>query len=350
VDLKLLLNSCGEWLRGTGEESDIVISSRVRLARNLADTPFPPRASEKVRRDVLETLRTEIPKHSPVAFEECLELSELSALDRQFLMERQLISRELAESRGHRGVFVSADESVSLMINEEDHLRIQVLHSGYALNDCWEQANRIDDELQAGVAFAFDEELGYLTSCPTNVGTGIRVSVMLHLPALVMCDEMKKVFASTHKMGLAVRGLYGEGSQALGDYFQVSNQATLGLTEEHLVNRVQQVVPDILSYERRVRAQLLKEKKSFLHDKVSRAYGLLGFAQQMSTEDALQLLSKVRLGRDLGLLQQPDKLALNQMFLHTQPAHLQKLQGKELDKEERDQARAAYLRERLHLN
>ncbi|MAG94589.1 MAG: ATP--guanido phosphotransferase, partial [Planctomycetaceae bacterium] len=235
MDLDALTHTSGEWLRGTGPDSDIVVSSRIRLARNLAQYPFVSRADDAIRDEIETLLKEKISRIQLGTHINYVSVNALESLDRQFLVERQLISREHAESHGSRGVGISPEENVALMINEEDHLRIQVLGSGLALEECWEEINRIDDALETEVTYAFSERLGYLTACPTNVGTGIRVSVMLHLPALVLTKEIQKVFQALQKISLAVRGLYGEGSQAMGDFYQISNQVTLGKSEEQLI-------------------------------------------------------------------------------------------------------------------
>ena len=275
MDLDSLTTTSGEWLRGSGPDSDIVISSRIRLARNLAQFPFPNRADESVRSEIESLLREKI-EDLPVGTKiQYVNVRDLKDLDRQFLVERQLISREHAESRGSRSVVIGSEENVSLMINEEDHLRIQVLRSGFALEDCWKEIDRIDDLLEEQVTYAFNEQFGYLTACPTNVGTGIRVSVMLHLPALVLTKEIQKVFQALHKISLAVRGLYGEGSQAMGDFYQISNQVTLGKSEESIIEELKDVVPNIIAYERRVRNALVQENRQSLHDQIARAYAIL---------------------------------------------------------------------------
>ena len=263
------------------------------------------------------------------------------------LVERQLISREHSETQGRRGVGISNEENVSLMINEEDHLRMQVLHSGLALDECWAEIDKIDDAIENEVAYAFNERLGYLTACPTNCGTGIRVSVLLHLPALVATKEIQKVFQALQKIGLAVRGLYGEGSQAMGDFYQISNQVTLGKSELQTIKTIQDVVPNILSYERRVRTALVKENRQGLHDQVSRAYGVLQTAQTISSEETMHLLSSVRMGINIGLIEDLEIPLVNELFIHTQPAHLQKIRQETLETNERNIARAAYIRERL---
>ncbi|HUY34944.1 MAG TPA: protein arginine kinase [Pirellulales bacterium] len=342
-----LARSSGEWLRGSGPESDIVISSRIRLARNLADFPFISRANPADRAEIERTLRDRILKVQSAELE-YVDVNKLAGIDRQFLVERQLISREHAESDGARGVAIDSNERVSLMINEEDHLRIQVMHSGLDLAGAWEQSNRIDDLVESQVTYAFNERLGYLTACPTNVGTGMRVSVMLHLPALVITRQIDKLFRSLQKISLAVRGLYGEGSQAMGDFYQISNQITLGRTEAELVKQVGDVVPTIIDYERKARDFLIRESQENLHDRVSRAYGILRTAQTISSEETMHLLSSVRMGVNLGLIVDLEMPTLNKLFIYTQPAHLQKLSGVELDTADRNIERARYLRR--HLN
>jgi len=347
VNLDDLTHTSGEWLRGNGPDSNIVISSRIRLARNLAQYPFPNRAEDSVRREIEELLCERISQLDAGTPLRYVDVDLLENLDRQILVERQLISREHSESHGPRGVSFSGEENVSLMINEEDHLRIQVLHSGFDLDDCWRECDRIDDAIEEHVTYAFSEQLGYLTACPTNVGTGIRVSVMLHLPALVITKEIQKVFHALQKINLAVRGLYGEGSQAMGDFYQISNQVTLGKSEEKLVQNVKDVVPNIVAYERKVRTALVKDNRQNLHDQVSRAYGILKNAQTISSEETMHLLSSVRMGINLGLIDDLEIPTVNELFIHTQPAHLQKLRHEHLESAERNVARASYLRLRL---
>jgi protein arginine kinase len=348
VELEELVRGSGEWLRGSGPESDIVISSRIRLARNLAAYPFINRATPADRLEIERTLRERILKADIPASLVYLDVSKLDGLDRQFLVERQLISREHAEGEGARGVAVDPQERISLMINEEDHLRIQVMQSGLNLQGAWDTISRIDDSLERQVTFAFNERLGYLTACPTNVGTGMRVSVMLHLPALVLTRQIEKVFRSLQKISLAVRGLHGEGSQAMGDFYQISNQITLGRAEHDLVMQVGDIIPEIIQYERQARDFLVKESQENLHDRVARAYGILRTAQTISSEETMHLLSSVRMGVNLGLIKGLGIPTLNELFIHTQPAHLQKLSGTSLDTTDRNIERARYLRR--HLN
>jgi len=347
VKLEDLARQCGEWLRASGPESDIVISSRIRLARNLADFPFIRQCNESDRFEVEKSLKEtifSIKQWKNLAY---LDVNTLAKVDRQFLVERQLISREHAESDGARSVAIDHQEKFSLMINEEDHLRVQVMHSGLALNSAWKRINEIDDMIEENMTYAFHPRLGYLTACPTNVGTGMRVSVMLHLPALVITRQIEKVFRSLQKISLAVRGLYGEGSQAMGDFYQISNQITLGRSEEELIQQVNDVVPVLIDYERKARQFLIRESEKDLHDRVSRAFGILCTAQTISSEETMHLLSSVRMGINLGLIENLEIPMVNQLFIHTQPAHLQKLRGSELDTANRNIERAHYLKNHL---
>jgi protein arginine kinase len=351
LDFQELAKTSGEWLRGSGPESDIVISSRVRLARNLADFPFIARATDSDRTEIgtilqrrIETLHAEGKFAGQLIY---LDVGALEEVDRQFLVERQLISREHAESQGARAVVIDPHEQVSVMINEEDHLRLQVMKSGLDLNSAWEQITSLDDLIEAHLTYAYNDRFGYLTACPTNVGTGIRVSVMVHLPALVITRQIDKVFRSLQKINLAVRGLYGEGSQAMGDFYQISNQITLGLSEEELIKKVADVVPVLIDYERQARDFLIRESQETLHDRVSRAYGILRTAQTITSEETMHLLSSLRMGVNLGLIENVGIPTVNKLFIHTQPAHLQKLTGMELDSSDRNIERASYLRRHL---
>jgi protein arginine kinase len=347
MELNDIVRRNGEWLKAAGSEADIVISSRIRLARNLADFPFTNRAGELERREIEANLKKCIEALSIDKSLYFFDVGRLNTIDRQFLVERQLISREHASGEGSRSVAIAADEDVSLMVNEEDHLRIQVLRSGYSIRECWECINRIDDCVEEKIPYAFSEEFGYLTACPTNVGTGMRASVLLHLPALSMTKQIDRVFRALQKIQLAVRGLYGEGSQASGDFYQISNNITLGKTEEEILSNIDVVVPQIVHYEREARSGLIKENRQTLHDRVSRAFGILRAAQTITSEETMSLLSSVRMGVNLHLIDDVDIDLVNDLFLHTQPAHLQKLEGKDLNGEDGNIARASYLRRRL---
>lgn len=346
-DLAKLAQQSGEWLRGCGPQSDIVISSRVRLARNLAEFPFVRRCTDHDRAAIEKLARGKLASAPGLGNCVYLNVNGLDTVDRQFLVERQLISRELSENQGTRGVLVDPAEQFSVMINEEDHLRIQLMRSGLDLQAAWQQIDRIDDAIEDVVHYAFDPRLGYLTACPTNVGTGMRVSVMLHLPALVITRHIEKVFRSLQKMSLAVRGLYGEGSQATGDFYQISNQVTLGRSEQELISEVADAVNVLIDYERQARTFLVHESRKDLHDRVSRAYGILCTAQTISSEETMQLLSSVRMGVNLGLIKNLEIPTVNQLFIDTQPAHLQMIRGIPMDTEDRNAERAIYLRRHL---
>jgi protein arginine kinase len=347
MNLDNLTHTSGEWLRGTGPESDIVISSRIRLARNLAAFPFSSRASGYQKAEIEGLLRDRIAKLELDPALTYVTLPTLSTLDRQFLYERQLISRELAAADGPRGVALVPQETVSLMVNEEDHIRLQVMRSGFTLDETWQEIDRVDDLLEQKVDYAFSDEFGYLTACPTNVGTGMRASVMLHLPALEHTKQIEKVFRALQKINLAVRGLYGEGSRPSGHFYQISNQVTLGKSETTILGDIREVIPQIIKYEREARTTLLREQRRDLQDRVSRAYGTLCSATMMTSEETMELLSSVRLGVNLGLLEDIKIPTVNELFIQTQPAHLQKLMGASLDGEERNAARARFLRTKL---
>jgi protein arginine kinase len=348
MNLDSLLPNLGEWLRGTGPESDVVVSTRIRLARNLVNFPFTNRATNPQKADIAAKARDAIAKADLPYRLNYTDVTQLSALDRQFLVERQLVSRELAAVLdGPRGVAFDENESVSIMVNEEDHLRLQVLRSGFALDEAWADIDRADDALEARLSYAFHAQFGYLTACPTNVGTGMRASVMLHLPALGLTKQIDKVFRALQKINLAVRGLHGEGSRAFGDLYQISNQVTLGKSEPKLLGEIREVLQTILLYERQARNALMKERRQAEQDRVARAIGTLGSATMITTEETMELLSAVRLGIHLRLIDDLPATTVNQLFIHTQAAHLQKLMGQSLDGEERNAARAKYLRNKL---
>jgi protein arginine kinase len=348
MNLDSLLPNLGEWLRGTGPESDVVVSTRIRLARNVANSPFTNRASNPQKAETAARAKEAIAAADLPYRLDFLDVSGLGALDRQFLVERQLISRELAAVLdGPRGVAFDPKESVSIMVNEEDHLRLQVLRSGFSLDEAWQDIDRLDDALENKLTYAFHPQFGYLTACPTNVGTGMRASVMLHLPALGLTKQIDKVFRALQKINLAVRGLHGEGSRAFGDLYQISNQVTLGKGEAKVLNEIREVIQTILQYERQARQALVRERKQAEQDRVARAIGTLGSATMITAEETMELLSAVRLGINLHLLDDIPATTVNQLFIHTQAAHLQKLMGQPLDGEERNAARARYLRSKL---
>ncbi|NOX59776.1 MAG: protein arginine kinase [Planctomycetes bacterium] len=346
-----LAGHVGEWLRGTGPLSDIVISSRIRLARNVVGFPFLSRASEDDKKEIYRSLGDALSNAGFGSNSFFVDIENISDVDKQVLVERHLISRQHAEGEGSRGVSVSMNETHALMINEEDHLRMQVLRSGLQLDSLWNEIGEIDDRLAAEIEFAFDDDLGYLTACPTNVGTGLRVSVMLHLPALKITGEIEKVLRSAKDLKLAVRGLFGEGTDAIGDFYQISNQVTLGTSEEEIIETFSSdIIPKIVEYEREAREALSEQRSVQLDDKVWRAYGILENARAMASEETMFFLSHLRLGVSMGRFDQLDIGTINELFLQIQPAHLQKLNGGKLSGEQRSIARANYLRERLGNN
>jgi len=343
-----LIKSPGEWLRTGGPMGDVVVSSRIRLARNLAQHHFLSKASLPERREVERLLHGAITASEFGRSTFYVNIDQLDPVDRQLLVERHLISRQHADGEGSRGVAISSSETLSLMINEEDHLRIQVLRHGMNLDDAWSEMARVDSALDRLVEFAFHSQYGYLTACPTNVGTGLRVSVMLHLPALKLTSEIEKVLRAAKDLHLAVRGLYGEGTDATGDFFQVSNQTTLGQSEDEILSTFRsEVIPPIVKYEQEARKALKRDRLHALDDKVWRALGILENARAISGEEALFLLSHLRLGVLLERIPHIDLDTINELFIGTQAAHLQKRTGKKLDGEKRSIARADYIRERL---
>jgi protein arginine kinase len=348
MTLDELLTQSGEWLKGTGPEADIVISSRVRLARNLRDIPFAVRATEQQKRDLEERIR-EKTASSPF-FKDALSLdvAGIDNVDRLLLVERHLISREHASAQGPRGVTISRQETLSLMTNEEDHLRIQALRSGLQLDAAWQEANAADDALETMLPYAYSPQLGYLTACPTNVGTGMRLSTLLHLPGIVLAKQVDRVFHTLARINYSVRGLYGEGSQALGDFYQISSQTSLGKSEPDMIAEMQSsIVPEVAKFERSCREKLMKENGLRITDRVSRSYGILGNAQLITSEETLELLSSLRFGVYLEIIKDVDLKLLNELFIFSQPGHIQKLAGKTLEPAERDRARAELIRRRL---
>jgi len=344
MQLTELAKQGGEWLRGSGPESDIVISTRIRLARNVAGYPFVTRLDPDRQAALAEFLRRQIVENAIVPEIHYFNLNITRELERRLLVERHLISKEHEEANGERGVALQRSEAISIMINEEDHLRMQVLRSGFELDENWGTLNAIDTALGERVPYAFSERLGFLTACPTNVGTGLRVSVMLHLPALELTKQIEKVFHAVAKINLAVRGLYGEGTQASGNFYQISNQITLGKSEEEIIKEVRGTIPQIIINERKARDILMAQNRQQLEDRVWRAYAMLRAARIISSNETMALLSHLRLGVNLGIIGNLDIPAINQLFVKTLPAHLQILEGRELDPQTRDVVRASYIR------
>ncbi|MGA2266246.1 MAG: protein arginine kinase [Phycisphaerae bacterium] len=343
-----LTKQAGEWLRGSGPMEDVVISCRARLARNLAGEPFLSRCSQEQKKAVEARLKKELLGAGIAPTMLYVDLAAAGDLDRRLLVERHLISREHAAADHPRGVAVAAGETVAVMVNEEDHLRIQAFRCGLQMPEALADALRVDNLLEEHVDFAFHSRYGYLTACPTNVGTGLRLSAMLHLPALKMAGEIEKALRAAKELHLEVRGLYGEGTEALGDFFQVSNQTSLGHSEEQIADEFAGgLIPKFVEYERQARQILRERQGKAVEDKIQRSLALLRSARMMSNQEATFLLSLVRLGIATGLVRDVDIKTVNEIFLLTQPAHLQKILKQELDGPARAEARATYIRQRL---
>ncbi len=362
-------NDINEWFDGTGPLADIVISSRIRLARNLAGYKFLCRCSNQEKSQILKKLKDILMSLDLGDEVSYISIDDADNLDRNFLVERHLISRNHAFGKGPRGVVIARREFFTAMVNEEDHLRMQILKGGLQLSKCYEQVNRIDDMIEKKLDYAFSSRYGYLTACPTNLGTGIRVSVMLHLPALKMTGQIEKFLRSTKDMGLAVRGLFGEGTEAAGDFYQLSNQVTLGISETDIVKEFETVIiPEIVEYENIARNHLLAKDSDVLDDKISRAMALLKNAHLISSQEALFLLSHLRLGINIrdkmgistpaikqlceatgsGKARTISIRTINRLFMLTLPAHLQLNYGRNLDPSRRDVLRAKIIRSELN--
>lgn len=337
----------GEWLSGTGPESDIVISTRIRLARNITGYPFLTRIDGTQRETLAEYLQGKLEKTDFDNEMRYIKLDQAEDLDRKCLVERHLISRDLEKSAGERGVAIGQQDTLSIMVNEEDHLRIQVLRSGLQLRQTWDQIRAVDDQLERSIEFAFSPDFGYLTACPTNVGTGMRISVMLHLPALVLSKSIDKVIKIISKIDLTVRGFYGEGTLASGDFFQISNQITLGKSEREILDQIADHVPQVIKTERKLREQLLETDRLAIEDRVWRSFGILERARTLTSDETMEYLSGVRMGVCLGLIDCVTLPEINELFIKIQPAHLQKREGEALSVRERDALRATLIREHL---
>ncbi|NLM25409.1 MAG: protein arginine kinase [Firmicutes bacterium] len=336
------------WMKKEGPEGDIVLGTRVRLARNFAKIPFPGVANKEQAKKVLDNCTKLDEVLSGLGKFTFYKMAEVDSLERQLLVEKHLISPAHTEATAYKGLLLSESEDISIMINEEDHLRIQVLYPGFQIEEAWRLADRIDDLIEAKQEYAFDNALGYLTSCPTNVGTGMRASVMVHLPALAKLNQLSQVLNSVTQFGLVVRGLYGEGSESYGNIFQISNQVSLGHTEEDIVELLAKITAQIIASERQARQFLIQsEQRLASEDSVCRSYGILAHARKIGTKEAMELLSNVRLGIDLGILKNLDKKILKELMVCIRAAHLQKIMGQSLPPEERDRLRASLIRERL---
>lgn len=325
-------------------DNDVVISSRIRLARNLSDIPFPPVMTEDEAEKVKESVKKAIFDSKTILSTQFSEydMKKITPLERQSLVERHLISPDLAQNTKNGSALIKNDGTVSILINEEDHLRIQTIFNGLNLREAWDLADKIDDLIEENISYAFDEKLGYLTACPTNVGTGIRASVMVHLPALTITGQIGNILNSVSKIGIAVRGMYGEGTQSLGDIYQISNQVTLGQSEKDIIENLEGIVKQIITNERKAREDLYKKRKVQIEDRIGRSYGLLTNAKVISTQEFMRLISDVRLGAVLNIVNL-DIQKIDEITTHIQPGNLQKIIGKQLEPYERDIKRAEYV-------
>lgn len=345
-----LWTGAGEWLKGSGPNSDIVMSSRIRLARNLKKYPFPHWADAEQLEAVISDFRSAYVSIDFFKDALFLRMGELDSLEKQMLIERHLVSREHALRPEHKAVLISDREVISIMVNEEDHLRVQVLQSGFNLQDTWKLADRIDGELEQFLDFAYSPEVGYLTCCPTNIGTGLRASCMVHLPALVMTKQAGRIIQAIGKLGMTTRGLFGEGTESYGNFFQISNQVTLGNSEEEMVDNLGRIIKQIIEQENAARGAIYANQRLLLEDRITRSLEGLKSAKLISTEEALNFLSTIRLGADLGIIKGAGRDMLNGLFIQIQPAHLQKKEGKQLSAEERDAVRAEFISEKFNLS
>jgi len=345
--VKQLEFSISRWMEGGGPEVDIVLSSRVRVARNLKGHHFSCLASNDQTAVVLDKIRAAAAELQEFSSFTRWQMEQLSGLEKQALVEKHLISPLLAAESKHGALMLRGDEAVSIMINEEDHLRLQVILPGLQLEEAWREADYYDSLLEQKLDYAFDENYGYLTACPTNVGTGLRASVMMHLPALIMTGQVNRLLGALSQVGLAVRGLYGEGSEIIGNLVQVSNQVTLGHSEEEIIGTLGGMIRQVIEQEQNARQALLDKKRAQLADKAWRALGLLQYAQMMSSQEAIQLISDLRLGYDLGLLKSVDHKLLNELLVLIRPSCLQLLAGRELSGAERNLERPTQIKATL---
>lgn len=343
------------WMSIDGPESDVVLSSRIRLARNLKGLKFPLRSTDSENKAVLtkiEQTALDLISSDPPFLRDArwTRIDSLSPMDRQVLVERHLVSPQYVQEPSNRGVLISADETISVMANEEDHLRIQTIVAGLQLRDALSLASRVDDMLESSLDYDYSDRLGYITACPTNVGTGMRASVMLHLPALALANRLQGVLQAVSRVGFAVRGLYGEGTESFGNIVQLSNQVTLGCTEEEIADNLTSMTRQLIEQERSTREALRRDLKAQLEDKVHRAYGILANARILSSHETMGLLSDMKLGIDLGMLSGLDPSVFAELLILTRPAHLQKFIGTELAADDRDVRRADLVRERLRID
>lgn len=346
MTIESLIKSRSELTGPAATKCPIVLMTRIRLARNLSAHSFPGWAERAEREAILADCRAAVAGTTPMKRSLNLAVEEINPLQRQILVERHLISRELSGTKNGAGVVINQEQSFSVMINEEDHLRIQILRAGFQLKKAWSAINALDTALEQSLNYAFSSKIGYLTACPTNLGTGMRASAMMHLPALVIAGQMEKVVRAVNQLGMVVRGLFGEGSDASGSMFQISNQTTLGESEEDIIKRLHSVLQAIVDHEINARGKLIETDPAKLFDKIGRAYGILQNCHQMSSSEAMNLLSLLRLGIDLGIFADGKRAVIDRLFIEAQPGHILHASGKaSLESTERDVLRADYLRQ-----
>jgi protein arginine kinase len=351
IDLSLLPDSGVRWLDASGPHGDIVLSTRVRLARNIEGFAFTGRARDGERLRVLAQVREALPGTEQLSDHVLFRLDELTPVDRALLHERHLVSKELAGLDAQHplrmGAAVFLGDRLGVMVNEEDHLRLQALQSGFALQQAYDAIQKLDHSLGSRLPYSFHSEFGFLTACPTNVGTGLRASVLIHLPGLVLTKEISKVLAGLQQMGLTYRGLYGEGSEVVGNFFQISNQTTLGSSEEELLEKLIRVVAHVIEREEEARKVLLRDAAYIIEDKLWRAYGTLRYARSLTFDEAMNYLSGVRLAVGLKLIGGLSVYTLNKLLIFSQAAHLAYGEGRTLSEGDTNLARARYVRTTL---
>ncbi len=335
------------WLSGKGEESMVVLATRVRLARNVSGCAFPSAADGTVREKVVKYFESARQRSDLLGKGAFFKTEELAPLDREFLVERHLMSPTFMKDDEIRGLYLSDGEQVSIMVNEEDHIRMQALLPGLSLKEALRTAMEYDNELGKFLEYDYDPDFGFLTACPTNVGTGMRASALIHLPGLVITKEIDKVIAKITRMNIAVRGFYGEGTDVLGNLFQVSNQRALGVSEDEIIETISGVCKMIIDEEAAARKMLVEEASEQIQDKIWRAYGILKHARMLSSDEVMNLLSAVRLGVAMKILEGIEIPVINELLLLSQPAHLQKYYAEDMDPERRDIIRAQMVREKL---
>ena len=347
MDMNDLLKKRCEWLKGEGPRANIAVSTRVRIARNIKGLVYFNRADDLGREEALEKASSAIEKSKFFKKSFFIKIKDIAEIDRALLVERHLMSKEHMDDFACKGIVLDEKEMLSVMLNEEDHIRLQVLHSGFDIMDTWRIVDEIDNEMGEHIAFDYSDKFGYLTACPTNTGTGLRASVMLHLGALAMTSQVENVFEAITKLGFAMRGFYGEGTEGLGDFFQISNQVALGHSEMDILDNLERIINKIINSEEATRRELFKKRRHDLEDRICRSHGTLKSARIITSSEAIKLLSAVRLGVDLGIVKDLDLVGINEVLLLSQPAHLQKMFGQEMAPYERDIKRTDMIRDKL---